>query len=237
MNKPTLEFLTSQERGNHYFFLYAALCLLPWLPLMAQAESPSGIQPLQPLNGSKVHALITDPSVRALLTAQEQEAFLIDLEKQPPEWDQLHDPPGDEHGARLFDLNRKRDDVREGHPLLNQRIAFVWSGILHEYDEGHQGYKVVMGPHPTQTTWGIVRFKPTGLPNAMVALPPPSLLHSLKTTIGEGKPLEISILFTGTLIPWESIIYGFSHDGLEQGMVMPVVQIDGVKFFFHTKTE
>ena len=93
-----------------------------------------------------------------------------------------------------------------------------------------------MGPHPTQTTWGIVRFKPTGLPNAMVALPPSSLLHSLKTTIGEGKPLEISILFTGTLIPWASIIYGFSHDGLEQGMVMPVVQIERVQYYLKDMT-
>ena len=164
MNDSTLDSLTSQGRGNHQLFLCAILCFLPWFSLVAQAEPPSGVQPLQPLHGSPVHSFMTDPSVRPLLIALEQEAFLIELEEQPPEWDQLHDPPGEEHGARLFDLNRKRDDLREEHPLLNQRIAFLWSGFLREYHDGHQGFTVVMGPHPTQTSWGIVRFKPTGLP-------------------------------------------------------------------------
>ncbi len=200
-------------------------------PLLSSAAPPSGIQPLQQLHHGDVHSLIKDRSVRPLLTAQEQEAFLNELEKQPPEWDQLHDPPGEEHGAKLFDLNRQRDDLREGHPLLHQRIAFVWSGILREFHDEHQGFKVVMGPHPTQTSWGIVRFKPTGLPHEMVALPSSSGLQALNTQIDDGKPLEIGILFTGTLIPWESIIYGFSHDGLEQGMVMPIVHIDGVQYF------
>jgi len=222
------------ERSNYYcwfIFPVAVCCFLIELPLLAKAEPPSGIQPLQQLHGSDVHSLLTDSSVRPLLTAQEQEAFLSELEKHPPQWDQLHDPPGEEQGTRLFDLNRQRDDLREGHPLLTQRIAFVWSGILREYHESLKGYKVVMGPNPTQTIWGIVRFKPTGLPNEMVAIPSPSLLHALHSQIGDGKPLEIGILFTGTLIPWESIIYGFSHDGLEQGMVMPVVQIDRVQYF------
>ncbi len=231
MNKSSIDSFISHGRGNRKIFLCAALCLLFWFALIAQAEPPSGIQPLRQLNGVPVHSLITDPSVRPLLTAQEQEAFLNELEKQPPEWTQLHDPPGEEHGARLFTLNRQRDDLREEHPLLKQRIAFVWSGIAHEYHDGHQGFKVVMGPNPTQTTWGIVRFKPIGLPNEMVALPPPSLRPALQTQNSKGKPLEIGILFTGRLNPWESIIYGFSHDGLEQGMVMPVVQIDGVQYF------
>lgn len=217
----------------HSWFIFSATVysLLIWSPSLIHAEPPPGIQPLQQLHNHDVHSLIRDHAVRPLLTAQEQEDFLHELEKQPPEWDQLHDPPGEEHGARLFELNRQRDDLREGHPLLNQRVAFVWSGILREYHKEHQGYKVVMGPNPTQTSWGIVRFKPTGLPNEMVALPPPSLITTLTTQIGEGKLLEIGILFTGTLIPWESIIYGFSHDGVEQGMIMPVVQIDGVQYF------
>ena len=212
-------------------FLATAFFFLIWYPSLLYAEPPSGIQPLQSIHNHDAHSLIQDHSIRPLLTAQEQEAFLMELEKQPPAWDQLHDPPGEEHGARLFDLNRQRDDLREGNPLLNQRIAFVWSGIAHEFHDAHQGVKVVMGPNPTQTTWGIVRFKPTGLPNEMVAVPPPSLLQALQIQIGEGQAIEIGILFTGTLIPWESIIYGFSHDGLEQGMVMPVVQIEKVDYF------
>ncbi len=217
----------------HRWFIFSAavFSLLIWSPSLSHAEPPSGIQPLQHIPNRDVHSLIKDQSIRPLLTAKEQEIFLHELEKQPPEWDQLHDPPGEEHGTRLFDLNRQRDDLREGTPLLTQRIAFVWSGIVHEFHDGHKGFKVVMGPNPTQTSWGIVRFKPTGLANEMVAIPPPSLLQTLNTQIDEGKPLEIGILFTGTLIPWESIIYGFSHDGLERGMVMPVVHIDGVQYF------
>jgi len=227
----------SLGKGSHLFSLWAIVCLLIWFPSLAVAEPPSGIQPLHQLPPSQIYSLIQGDSIRPLFTAQEQEAFLHDLEKHQPEWDQLHDPPGEEHGARLFILNRKRDDLRDGHPLLNQRIAFVWSGFLREYHDDHQGFKVVMGPHPTQTTWGIVRFKPTGLPHEMVAIAPPALLTSLKDRITKDGSLEIGILFTGTLIPWESIIYGFSHDGLEQGMVMPVVQVDGVRYFFHARTD
>lgn len=217
----------------HSLFIFSAavFSLLIWSPLLSHAAPQSGIQPLQHIPNGYVHSLIKDQSIRPLLTAKEQETFLHELEKQPPQWDQLHDPPGEEHGARLFDLNRQRDDIREGNPLLKQRIAFVWAGIIHEFHDGHKGFKVVMGPNPTQTTWGIVRFKPTGLPNEMVAIPPPSLLQALNTQISDGQPINVGILFTGTLIPWESIIYGFSHDGLEQGMVMPVVHIDGVQYF------
>ena len=75
-----------------------------------------GVQTLHQLLKSDVHSLIQDDFIRPLLTAQEQETFLTELEKQPPVWDKLHDPPGEEHGARLFVLNRQRDDLREGHP-------------------------------------------------------------------------------------------------------------------------
>jgi len=217
--------------------LCVLVCLFVSFHSLAVAEPPSGVQPLHQLPTSQIYSLIKGNSIRPLLTPQEQETFLIELDRQHPQWDQLHDPEGEEHGARLFILNRERDDLRDGHPLLNQRIAFVWSGFLREYHDDHQGFKVVMGPHPTQTTWGIVRFKPTGLPHEMIAIPPPALLTSLKDQITKTGSLEIGILFTGTLIPWESIIYGFSHDGLEQGMVMPVVQVDGVRYFFNTKTD
>jgi hypothetical protein len=217
--------------------VFALMVFFLLSPPLIRAEPPSGVQPLHQLNKTNAHTLIKDSSVRPLLTASEQEAFLFELEQEPPQWKQLHDPPGDEHGARLFVLNRHRDEVREGHPLLNQSIAFVWSGLLHEYHDTHNGFKVVMGPRPTQTRWGIVRFKPTGLPNEMVAIPSPALVTYINERIAQGKPPEIGILFTGTLIPWESIIYGFSHDGLEQGMIMPVVHIEGVSYFFESKKD
>jgi len=212
------------------FFPVAVFFSLALSPLLAFGDPPSGIQPLHHLREQKVTSVLHDESLRLLLTAEEQETFLRELERHPPTWKQLHDPPGEEHGTRLFALNRQRDDRREGHPLLKQRIAFRWAGILGEYHDAHQGYTVVIGPAPTHTKWGIVRFKPTRLPHEMVAVPSTSLHRLIQQRMAKGKPVEIDILFTGTLVPWESIIYGFSHDGLEQGMIMPVVQVDGVHY-------
>lgn len=211
--------------------------LLVWFPSTSFSEPPSGIQPLHQLPFSQIHSLIQSNSIRPLFTPPEQERYLQELERHPPTWDQLHDPEGEEHGARLFALNRKRDDLRDNHPLLTQRVAFRWSGFIREYDEINKGFKVVMGPHPTQTTWGIVRFKPANLPNEMIAIPTPSLHSDIQEHLTKTKSIEVNILFTGTLVPWESIIYGFSHDGLEQGMVMPVIQVDAVKYFFDAALE
>ena len=207
------------------------------LPLTVLAKPLSGIQPLNYLQASQIYSLLKKESIRPLLTAQEQEIFLRELENTPPDWSKMHDPVGQEYGARLFVLNRQRDELREEHPLLNQRIAFFWGGILREFDEKRQGYKVVIGPNPTQTTWGIVRFKPIGFPNEMVSKPPPHLLEAIQNGIDQGQSTEIRILFTGTLIPWESIIYAFSHDGSKQGMIMPVVQIDQVQYLLRSSQD
>ena len=193
------------------------------------ADPPSGIQPLESLPHDR--ALFTGEPIRTLLTAADQERFLNELEKQPPDWNQLHDPPGEELGARLFDFNRQRDTAREGHPLLSQRVAFWWSGVLGEYQEAHRGFSVVMGPEFTQTTWGLVRFKPRQLPHEMIAVLSAAGFRTLPDRHAKGEHVAIGILFTGRLIPWESIIYAFSHDGMEQGLIMPVVQVDGVRYF------
>ena len=200
------------------------------LSLECLAGPPSGIRPLESLPQSRTP--FTGEPIRTLLTAADQERFLNELEKQPPDWNQLHDPPGEELGARLFDFNRQRDALREGHPLMSQRVAFWWSGVLGEYREADQGFSVVMGPEFTKTTWGLVRFKPLQLPYEMVAVPSVAGLRTLLDRHAKGEHVEIGILFTGTLIPWESIIYAFSHDGTDQGLIMPVVQIDGVRYFF-----
>ena len=200
------------------------------LPLTTSSEPLSGIQPLRYLDTSQIYSLLKRESIRPLLTAQEQEAFLIELENVPPNWDKMHDPPEQEHGTRLFELNRKRDTIREKHPLLNQRIAFFWDGILREFDGKHQGHKVVIGPDTTQTSWGIVRFKPIDFPNEMISKPSPKFLQAIQNGLIQGQTTEIRVLFTGTLIPWESIIYAFSHDELEQGIIMPVIKIDGVQY-------
>ena len=61
-----------------------------------------------------------------------------------------------------------------------------------------------------------------------------NLLKVIKNGIDQGQATEIRVLFIGTLVQWESIIYAFSHDGLEQGMIMPVVQIDDVHYLSHS---
>ena len=95
------------------------------LPLTTSSESLSGIQPLRHLNTSQIYSLLKRESIRPLLTAQEQESFLIELESVPPNWDKMHDQVGQEHGTRLFELNRQRDAIREKHPLLNHGILYL----------------------------------------------------------------------------------------------------------------
>ena len=200
------------------------------VPTMIFAEPSLGIAPLTALSNTTIKADIS-PEIRTLLTSREQQDFLSRLEGSPPNWESLHNQPGEEHGKRLFSYNRTRDEARENHPLLKQRVAFLWSGILRTYQMDQQGFSVAMGPELTQTEWGIVRFKPVGLPHEMIAVPPSNLLAKLKAKVANQEQVEIDILFIGKLVPNESLMYAFSHDGNEEGMIMPFVQIDSVQYF------
>ena len=71
----------------------------------------------------------------------------------------------------------------------------------------------------------------------MVSKPPPHLLEAIQNEIDQDQSTEIRVLFTGTLIPWESIIYTFSHDRSEQGMIMPVVKIDQVQYLLRSSQD
>ena len=213
------------------FFVFLVVVALGFKVL--GGNSLSGIAPLIQLSDKSIYSLI-EPDVRPLLIPHELESFLYELESSPPSWQHLHDHEGEETGDRLFTFNRQRDEAREDHALLKQRIAFLWSGILRQYLSDHQGFTVAIGPELTSTKWGIVRFKPMGLPNEMVAIPPPALHSCLQTQLNAGEQVEIIILFTGRLIPNESIMYGFSHDNPNQGMILPVVQVDRVQYFQHS---
>ena len=199
------------------------------LPIVAHANPPSGIATLQTSSTVTTRNIIPEDT-RALLSPSEQEEYLSELENVPPTWKTLHTQPGEEQGERLFRFNRARDTAREGHPLLTQRIGFLWSGILRTFNSEHQGFTVAMGPELTHTSWGIMRFKPVGLPDEMIAVPRKNLLLKLKSKISQGEEIEVTILFFGKLVPNESIMYGFSHDGNEEGMIMPFVQIDQVNY-------
>ncbi len=208
---------------------FIALTLLPasgW----AYADSTSGVATLQSFFHTTIRTTLP-ANTRPLFTPKEQETYLLEMEGTPPEWDTLHHQPGEEHGERLFDFNRARDEQREGHPLLTQRVAFLWSGILRKFNPEQGGFTVAMGPDLTLTTWGIMRFKPVGLPNDMIAVPSEHHRASLNAKVLHKEEVEVIILFLGTLIPNESIMYAFSHDGNEDGMIMPFVQIDKVEYF------
>ena len=191
-----------------------------------------GIQPLHDLQGHSPHSLIPDP-FRPLLTSQELEVYLGQLEGTPPPWKELSSPDMAEQSERLFHFNRHRDAVRESQLQLRQQpIAFIWTGELRHYDNEHKGFRIALGPEIINIAWGMVRFKPRDIPDFMIATISRS---EMKASMTEGVNApgsgNIGILFMGTLVESESIIYAFSHDGDHEGMILPVVNITAIKYF------
>ena len=252
---------TSDTRNNDIilFFLHVApsfrqsvlmtrrplslLCLLVFITLGTVLHSPeqvsgqpppaNGIQPLVQLERQSVDQLIP-MNIRPLLLPQEQEQFLQELEGRPPDWRTFLGLDLPEQGERLFQLNRARDEARLTHQnLLQHPIAFLWAGLLRRYLPEYHGFSVALGPELTSTSWGIIRFKPMGLPNELVAIPSPESARQFLVQQQNGEQIEIGVLFFGTLVADESLIYSFSHDRKEDGMIMPVVQIEDVRYFLN----
>ena len=199
-----------------------------------QTDTRPGIQPLLELGNQSIQALIP-VSVRPLVAVNEIEEFFQELEGMPPDWTQLRHSDLTEQSERLFQLNRQRDKARiVQHSLLHQPIAFLWSGMLRHFLPEYQGLSLALGPELTPTSWGIVRFKPRELPDYLVAVPSPALLEELLARQQMGEHLEVIVVFIGTLIPDESLIYTFSHDGQKEGMILPVVSVQ--KFMYILKT-
>ena len=215
------------------FLLVFSLLTVPGVShAQSSIQPPNGIAELLDPSSTPIHAQLP-VHTRPLLTPTDQESFLGELEGAVPNWSLLHDQPGEELGERLFVLNRARDEAREGHRLLRQRIAFLWSGILRKYVREFHGFSVAIGPEFTPTQWGMVRFKPIGLPDNMIAVPSPTLRSALQNQLDDGEEIEIKILFIGRLIPNESVMYAFSHDQPGQGLIMPVIQIEEVQYFLN----
>lgn len=198
----------------------------------------NGIQPLIPLKERILHEALHEiipKKVRLLLLPQELEDFLQKLEGRPPDWAALQDQDYTKQSEHLFELNRTRDEARGIHEdLLQEPLAFVWSGILRKYLPEYQGFSVALGPEFTTTSWGVVRFKPMELPDYLVAIPSPELTDKLLMQQKQGKPIDITVVWIGRLVPEESLIYDFSHEEEKVGMVMPVVFIQDVKYFLQT---
>jgi len=199
-----------------------------------QNDLSYGIQPLLELDAQSVQVLIPGFN-RPLVVGKEIERFLQELEGMPPDWAELRHSDLTEQSERLFLLNRQRDEARSAQQsLLNQPIAFLWSGMLRQYLPEYRGFSLALGPELTSTSWGIVRFKPRELPDYLVAVPPPALREEILVRQQMGEHIEIIVVFIGTLIPNESLIYAFSHDGQTNGMILPVVSVQSIMYILKT---
>ena len=200
------------------------------LPAFSQTTPGEGIQPLLQLNEHSIHSLLP-PEVQPLITPEDIEPFLEKLEGTQPNWEHLQHPDITEQSERLFQFNRERDSTRvEKRAILQQPVAFLWSGILRQYLPDHLGFSIALGPELTNTSWGIIRFKPVDLPDMLVAIPPPDLRTSIFARQQCQESIEIVVVFIGTLIADESLIYGFSHDGDHAGMILPVVSVHQIMY-------
>ena len=211
-------------------FLLWFLCT--WgFPTSVSAQEVSGTAPLWTIPVAQVGTLLP-PGTRVLIARSAIEAFLAEVEGVPPDWATVyghghHDP---DHDDRVFGLNRERDAAREGKSQLNRRLAFVWPGELSRFDPESRGYGVSLGPELTQTSWGIVRFKPEDLPGNLRAKPSKALAAHITRRLAKGEKVEVTVVFVGTLLPTESIVYDFSHDEEGRGVIMPVVRIAQVAY-------
>lgn len=215
----------------HFLLCAAVLPILLFLPESLLADGPTGVMPLLPLRVTDLQARL-HPDAHVLIEPAAIEEFLQELDGAPPDWSAVyshghHDPAHDE---RLFQLNRERDARRVGKEALCWRIAFAWSGELSTYDPESGGFRVVIGPRFTPTSWGLVRFKYEDLPGNLVAVPTLPQREALLQNIEQKQVIEIDVVMIGTLTPEESIVYDFSHDQEGLGLIMPVVRVEEVAF-------
>ncbi len=195
-----------------------------------QTDTANGVQPLVELDGQRMHDFIPD-HIQPLIVPQEIEQFLQQLEKEPPDWSQLRHDDMTKQSERLFQLNRQRDTVRMAkNALLKQPVAFLWAGLLRHYLPEFQGFTIALGPELTTTSWGIVRFKPIDLPDYLVAVPTLDLREKLLARQQHGEHIDVLVICIGTLVSDESLIYGFPHDGHQDGMILPVVSIQKILY-------
>ncbi len=208
------------------------LCMLAcvWVaPVAYGQDAPEGIRPLIVLE-KPIHTIIPS-GVIFLNEPKTTEQFLTKLEGLPPDWTYLFGKNVDERYDRLFDESEKRDALRVGNPNLTQPIAFLWDGFLTTVRKGKQGYGVSIGPRHLQTSWGTVRFKLANEPVEMTAMPSPELFALVKKKRAQKEEVAIMILYRGTLISEESLMYDFSTKKEGEGMILPIVGLTQVDYF------
>lgn len=209
-------------------FLLFCTCFL--LPATSRSEDDPGPRPLRTIALAKLDQLLPS-GTHVLIDRGSIESFLAVLEGTPPDWRTVygrgHHDSG--HDERLFNLNRERDAARERNPTLMWRVAFVWTGELSHFDADSQSYSIAVGPELTQTSWGVVRFKPEEFPGNLRVKPDKQLVDRIDKSLRHHEPVQVSIVMVGTLIPNESVIYDFSHEEEGVGLIMPVVKVEQVE--------
>ena len=212
------------------------VCVVMWssfhdLSLVySETESQAGIHSLLEFNDQPIHDLIPS-SIQPLIHSDEIEQYLRKLEKEPPAWEQLQHPDITEQSERLFQFNRERDTARATNvAVLEQPVAFLWGGILRQYLPEYEGFSIALGPEHTNSSWGIIRFKPAQLPDYLVAVPSLALRKELLKRQKQGEQLEVVVVCIGTLAREESLIYAFSHDDHKNGMILPVVSVQNMMY-------
>jgi hypothetical protein len=225
-------FMKKRKLPSIGIFLFLVLWpSFTWLSnAYSQTDSNNGIQPLLQLDGQSIHGLIP-ASIQPLILSKEIEQFLQKLESAPPNWTQLRHSDITQQSERLFQFNRQRDKARAAkNAILEKPIAFLWEGILRQYLPEYQGFSLALGPELTNTSWGTIRFKPIALPDYLVAVPSLDLRKELLARQKKGEHMEIMVLCIGTLVPDESLIYGFSHEDHQEGMILPVVSVQNIVY-------
>jgi hypothetical protein len=216
--------------GSFFLFLLSCQHFFGLSHVYSQTDIDNGVQPLVELEGQTIHELIPPP-IQPLIFPQEIEQFLQKLEGAPPDWTQLRHTDITEQSERVFQFNRQRDTARiVQNALLKERVAFVWLGLLRHYLPEFQGFSLALGPELTNTSWGVIRFKPINLPDYLIAVPSFDLRKQLLARQKQGEHIEIMIVCIGTLTSDESIIYAFSHDGHQDGMILPVVSVQNILY-------
>ncbi len=208
-------------------------CLISILPTTIQADDRIGPRPLRTILPAKL-ASILPSDTHILIERTTIEAFLTTLEGAPPDWATVYgyghrDP---RHDERLFNLNRERDAAREGNPVLNRRVAFVWPGELSRFDPETKSYAVAVGPELNSTGWGLVRFKPEEFPSNLRVRPDKEFAARISRSLAKREKVHVLVVMAGVLIPSESIIYDFSHEEEGVGLIMPVVRVEQVEVLF-----
>jgi hypothetical protein len=193
------------------------------------------ISQVMELSGPAIHPLLTEeefvpkqvipPSTRSLSDASAVESYLIAMDGAPPRLDSLTTSEGVLIPDALAKLNTKRDQVRQTRRLFKQRLAFLWTGKLLQYNEAYDGFKVEAGPERYRTNWGEVSVHPDRPPALFIAVPSDPQKEELISKVNAGVPVAVRVLMQGRS---KTMVYRFSKKpgSVEEAVPQIAIRID-----------